>query len=69
VNQGLILALLVGCSPAAIPMTPDHPANPEAPGGRLAGPPAALRRGVAEPTATPARSPSEPPAKGHEGHH
>jgi hypothetical protein len=31
------------CSPAALPLAPDHPARAGAPTGRLAGPPAALR--------------------------
>jgi len=77
----LLLAALVGCAPAAMPLTAEHPASPEAPTGRLAGPPPALRPGVAD--AAPAASepakpapPSSPPAghdhdhgASHEGHH
>lgn len=77
-----LLAALIGCAPAAMPLTAEHPASPEAPTGRLAGPPPALRPGVAD--AAPAASepakppppPSSPPAghdhdhgASHEGHH
>jgi hypothetical protein len=81
----LLLAALVGCAPAAMPLTAEHPASPEAPTGRLAGPPPALRPGVAgaapaasEPAtpATPSPAPASPPAghdhdhgASHEGHH
>jgi len=66
---GLLSAsiLAVGCAPRAMPLTPEHPANPDAEPGRLAGPPAALRPGVAEP-ADPAPAPAAP-APAHEGHH
>ena len=43
-----VLALLVGCAPTAMTTNGQHPANPDAPTGRLAGPPAALRPGVAD---------------------
>lgn len=55
---------LGACAPRAMSVTPDHPANPEAPIGRLAGPPPALRPGVARMT-EPAK-PVEP--DGHQGH-
>lgn len=78
--RALLLALLVGCAPQAMTTNAQHPANPDAPTGRLAGPPAALRPGVAD-VSTPARTttPATSPAtttdhsshgdhSGHEGH-
>lgn len=56
-----IFALLIGCTPATQSITPAHPAHPDAESGRLAGPPAALRPGVAEVT------PAEPRDE-HAGH-
>lgn len=56
----LLLAALVGCAPAAMPLTAEHPASPEAPTGRLAGPPPALRPGVADATPAAAPAASEP---------
>lgn len=45
----MIVALaLAGCATTARPLPADHPANPSAPAGRLAGAPPALRRGVVE---------------------
>jgi hypothetical protein len=61
------LAALTGCAPAALTVTLEHPASPDAPGGRLAGPPAALRPGVVE-AAPPAGAPAQP-AHDHRGHH
>ena len=61
----LALSALGACTPRTAPITSDHPASPEAPIGRLAGSPPALRPGVVsltEPTAPEA----EP--TGHEGH-
>ena len=65
------------CAPRAMSVTPEHPANPEAPTGRLAGPPPALRPGVAQ--LTEPSKPAEPDQhqghdahqghQGHEGHH
>ncbi|MEJ7603039.1 MAG: hypothetical protein WKG01_34450 [Kofleriaceae bacterium] len=63
--RSLVLASLVtGCAPRAVTLTPTHPANPDAPAGRLAGPPPALRPGVAAPVAAPVA----PPAT-HDHHH
>jgi hypothetical protein len=59
--RAMLFAFLVGCAPTATQMAPDHPANPDAPVGRLAGPPAALRPGVAN-------APAPEPANGHAGH-
>lgn len=56
----VLVGLLLGCAPASKRPPADHPASPTAPTGRLAGPPAALRAGVAD---TPAPAPA--PA-GHE---
>jgi hypothetical protein len=62
---------LGGCAPRAMTITPDHPASPDAPIGRLAGPPPALRPGVVEaaPPARPEPSKQAPPASPHHGHH
>lgn len=71
----LFAAALAGCAPAALVVTPEHPASPEAESGRLAGPPAALRPGVAAPqepgaAATPSSSaPAPAAAHDHAGHH
>jgi hypothetical protein len=47
-RSALVLALAAaGCSPSALPTAPEHPGSTTAPIGRLAGPPAALRSGVA----------------------
>jgi hypothetical protein len=43
-----LLILVLGCAPTAIAVGPEHPANPDGPTGRLAGPPPALRAGVAD---------------------
>lgn len=66
IRASLLLAL-VGCAPTAMTVGADHPANASAPTGRLAGPPAALRPGVAvapapEPTAPVDHSQHQPPA-------
>jgi len=50
---GVVASLaLAACAPRATSISSEHPANPDAPIGRLAGPPPALRPGVA--TAEPA---------------
>ena len=56
----LVGGALAGCTPAAMPVTAEHPASPEAPAGRLAGPPPALRPGVADAT-PPAGAPAPTP--------
>lgn len=60
-----ILALLIGCTPAAQTITPAHPAHPDAEPGRLAGPPAALRPGVIEEAPPPVKHDEH---AGHGGH-
>jgi hypothetical protein len=63
-----LLALLVGCTPPGLTTSAEHPANPNAPAGRLAGPPPALEPGVADMpppapvTPTPPAAHTEPPA-------
>ena len=52
----LAAILLAACSPSAVTIGPDHPANPDAPAGRLAGPPPAIAGFTADP---PAPQPSE----------
>jgi hypothetical protein len=56
--------LLAGCAPSVV-VPAAHPARADAPTGRLAGPPAALRKGVVDDA--PAPAPEPPPA--HEHHH
>lgn len=62
--KAALLALLVGCAPTPMPMNVQHPAHPDAATGRLAGPPAALRPGVAD-LSTPARSSAQTDHSGH----
>jgi hypothetical protein len=67
--RALLFALLVGCTPSAQAITPAHPAHPDAEPGRLAGPPAALRPGVADvSTPPPTTTPATPAKDPHEGH-
>lgn len=65
--KALLLALLLGCTPKAMTTTAEHPANPDAPTGRLAGPPAALRPGVAD-VSTPSRATTPASTTDHSGH-
>ena len=77
VMKRLLFTLVVGCAPRGMTTTAEHPANPDAPSGRLAGPPAALAPGVAD-ISTPAAgsvdhsshgaAPAAPPAPDHSGH-
>lgn len=62
--RALALILSVGCAIDAPALSPQHPANPAAPTGRLAGAPASLRPGVASYPDVPV-SPPEPPAHHH----
>lgn len=64
-----VLIALVGaaCTPAAMPLPVSHPARADAKTGRLADPPAALRRGVTE-TPKPDETPPPVDHSGHEGH-
>jgi hypothetical protein len=67
--RALAFVVLSACAPSAMPMTPEHPANPSAPTGRLAGPPPALRPGVLD--EGPPLLRSDPPKQTpptHEGH-
>lgn len=73
VTRGLapwLFASLAACTPRALPLTPEHPAHPDAPGGRLVGPPAALPSGgrQAKPSVAPPAQPPAPEPHGHEGH-
>jgi colicin import membrane protein len=61
----LLTVALLGCAPSAVSITSDHPASSQAPIGRLAGPPPALRPGVA---VTPDPAEPEPAPTGHEHH-
>ena len=64
----LVLAALVACTPRALSVTAEHPANPDAQAGRLAGPPAALHAGAGEPPASDPGTMPTAPASGHEHH-
>jgi hypothetical protein len=59
----LLFVFLVACSPSGLSIDAEHPANANAPAGRLAGPPPALHSGVIEPASAP-----EPARTGHEQH-
>jgi hypothetical protein len=63
VRTVLLAILLASCAPRAVSVGPDHPANPDAEAGRLAGPPAALRADLQTPVPAEAA-----PAQSHEGH-
>jgi hypothetical protein len=63
VVKTIAFVLLAACSPTAMSTPAEHPANPDAPIGRLAGPPAALRPGVAD-----ASTPGGQPSVDHSGH-
>jgi len=64
-----MLALCIGaCTPRAISISADHPASPEAPVGRLAGPPPALRPGVAAAGSEEASAPPEATPVDHSHH-
>lgn len=52
-----LVVLVVACTPKATQMGAQHPANPKAEPGRLAGPPAALRPGVVEAAPKPTPKP------------
>jgi outer membrane biosynthesis protein TonB len=57
------LVLAVACAPRVAPVDAHHPAHRDAPVGRLAGPPAALRPGVVD-MGPPPKSEPDP----HAGH-
>jgi hypothetical protein len=59
----LVIAFVAGCAVAAPQLPADHPANPQAPPGRLAGAPASLRPGVVKYEDVPAVRTAPP------GHH
>lgn len=61
-RAGGLAALLSSCAPRALPLTPEHPAHPDAEPGRLAGPPPALRPGIVQLESPAANAPasSEP---------
>jgi hypothetical protein len=63
-----LVVLFVACTPSAVKIDANHPANPKAEPGRLAGPPAALRPGVVETEKpSPTIAPHVEPAPAH--HH
>lgn len=53
-----VLVFVAACAPPATRITAQHPASPASEPGRLAGPPAALRPGVADPATPPAAQPA-----------
>lgn len=59
-----LVVFAVACSPSAVTIDAQHPANPKAEPGRLAGPPAALRAGVVD-TQKPADKPAAPAPHHH----
>lgn len=64
----LLLSLLVGCAVPKRPAPSAHPASADAPAGRLAGPPPALRPGVVDYKNVPPLR-EGPPADGGHHHH
>ena len=64
-----VIALLVatGCAVDAPALDAQHPANPAAPNGRLAGAPATLRPGVVDYKDVPALRTGDPPIHHHHG--
>jgi len=64
-----VLAVVVcaGCAVAVPSLPADHPANPRAPTGRLAGPPATLRPGVVTYSDVPVHR--DEPSDMHHHHH
>jgi hypothetical protein len=62
----VLLVPLVACAVDAPALSAQHPANPAAPAGRLAGAPASLRPGVVVYPDVPAAA-AEPPE--HHHHH
>ena len=66
--RALVLCLFItACAIEAPSLPATHPANPSAPVGRLAGPPATLRLGVVSYPDVPVTRTAEPPAQHH--HH
>ena len=64
----VIALVLAGCAAHHAPPSSNHPANPAAPTGRLAGPPPALRAGAVEYKDVPPLRKDEPtPAHHHHG--
>ncbi len=66
-----VVLAIAGCAPRAMPVPGEHPANPNATPGRLAGPPAALRPGVASSAEAQPPAPATgtvPSGSGHEHH-
>jgi hypothetical protein len=61
----LVLVLCAGCAIAPAPLSAEHPANPSAPAGRLAGAPATLRPGAVVYDGVPALRTTPPPAHHH----
>ena len=62
------LTAIASCSPGVARIDAQHPAHPDAPGGRLAGPPAALRAGVADDVRPRPPADGEAVTNPHAGH-
>jgi hypothetical protein len=60
----LAITLVAACAPATR-LPAQHPARRDAPAGRLAGPPPALRAGVADDARGRSNPPAEPPVHHH----
>jgi hypothetical protein len=68
ISRVVLVCLVTSCAARAPKITANHPANPDAPTGRLAGAPPALRPGVVQYTTVPPLREGPPPAS-HEHHH
>lgn len=65
----VVLVLLAGCAAKQRPVPATHPASADAPVGRLAGAPPALRPGVVQYKDVPAMREGPPPDTHHHHHH
>ena len=63
------LVLASGCAVTAPALPASHPANPQAPAGRLAGAPPSLRAGVASYPDVPPLEAEKPRGHDHHDHH
>jgi hypothetical protein len=67
IMKSVLLALATACAVPKRPVPASHPASPQAPAGRLAGAPPALRPGVIDYKEVPTLREGEPADGG--GHH
>ncbi|MBA3453647.1 MAG: hypothetical protein H0T42_11195 [Deltaproteobacteria bacterium] len=66
IRTAVFASLAAGCTPRALPLAANHPANPDAEPGRLEGSPSPLRPGVAQLDEPPPRTTAPEPPHRHE---